>query len=361
MPSQVRILSSPPFLPVGFQYCDIESGEITMMPKLIPPRHRWKFQLANWTTETMKKLLSACVILTVVFCIVSGCDKPPSMPPTLFEAAETGDVVRVKALLAEGAYVNEKVVSPLHVAAENGHKEIVEVLLAHGADVNAKDYNGWTPLHYAVFKGHKEVVEMLLAHGADVNARNTVRDYVRNMGDTSLHMAASGGYKEIAEALLTHGAYANAKNEAGRTPLDEAESKGYKEIVGVIQYYLAEAKRTGSPTELPQETIDSSKNKSKANLAAIAQSGADHYDAILTTYGKPERDDSTEYDDPQPQVVTRILEYRPENVKVALVVNAQLGDPPPYASWKIFGCIDMNTNTKMSIEEATRRLQGRLK
>jgi hypothetical protein len=56
--------------------------------------------------------------------------------------------------------------------------------------------------------------------------------------------------------------------------------------------------------------------ESKTGLISVVQSGADHYGAILAAYGKPERDDSTEYDDPRPLLVTRILEYRPENVKI---------------------------------------------
>lgn len=87
----------------------------------------------------------------------------------------------------------------------------------------------------------------------------------------------------------------------------------------------------------------------------------DQYGRIIAMYGRPERDDSTENDVPSPAIVTRFIEYRPENVKVAFVPIAKFGDPPPFAKWNVIGYIDMNTNTKMSKYEAAERLKGRLR
>jgi len=129
-------------------------------------------------------------------------------------------------------------------------------------------------------------------------------------------------------------------------------------FVGALGLGVFFSSLTRSVNEGPNPKLP---NSVKTELSAIARSAEDHYGAILAAYGKPERDDSTEYDDPRPVAVTRILEYRPQNVKIALVPNARLGDPPPYASWKIVGCIDINTNTKMSIEEATQRLSERIR
>jgi hypothetical protein len=57
--------------------------------------------------------------------------------------------------------------------------------------------------------------------------------------------------------------------------------------------------------------------------------------------------------------VTRIVEYRPENVKIAFIPVSKVGDPPPYLAWKVIGYIDINSNTKMSNEEALTRLARR--
>jgi hypothetical protein len=88
---------------------------------------------------------------------------------------------------------------------------------------------------------------------------------------------------------------------------------------------------------------------------------SDEYGDIIAKYGRPERDDSTEYDTPRPPIVTRIVEYRPENVKIAFIPVGKVGEPPPYYAWKIIGYIDINTNTKMLSEEAAARLGRRSK
>ncbi|MEE8216502.1 MAG: ankyrin repeat domain-containing protein, partial [Acidiferrobacterales bacterium] len=59
---------------------------------------------------------------------------------------------------------------PLHDAAENGDLDKVKRLIGEGADVNARDDYSLTPLHFSAGAGHTAVVELLIAEGADVNA-----------------------------------------------------------------------------------------------------------------------------------------------------------------------------------------------
>ena len=55
---------------------------------------------------------------------------------SLFEAAEKGDIDRVKQLVTEGADINAQITShgetALHIASARGHLKIVELLLAKG-------------------------------------------------------------------------------------------------------------------------------------------------------------------------------------------------------------------------------------
>jgi len=78
----------------------------------------------------------------------------------LINAAENGDVAKVKVLLAKGADVNAKAnngATALIMASQNGHLEVVKALLAKGADVNAKA-NGWTALRIASHQGHSDMI-----------------------------------------------------------------------------------------------------------------------------------------------------------------------------------------------------------
>jgi hypothetical protein len=82
---------------------------------------------------------------------------------------------------------------------------------------------------------------------------------------------------------------------------------------------------------------------------------------IIAKYGKPDRIKSTEYDKPRPPLVTRMLEYKKENVRFTLLANAPMGSPPPYSSWKLIGFQDPRDNSVISAEEVERRMRGRKK
>jgi ankyrin repeat protein len=174
----------------------------------------------------------------------------------IHEAAKSGDLEKVKALLEEnsnlvfGKDTDDR--TPLHWAAARDHKNAAELLLANKANVNAKDDAGWTPLHAGVQFGYKEMAGLLLAHGAEVNAKN-------EDGQTPLHLAARSGSKDLVELLLAHGAQVNAMNnkggkrinstpilndhkeavmnmreDDGRTPLHDAALNGHKDVAELL-------------------------------------------------------------------------------------------------------------------------------
>jgi ankyrin repeat protein len=88
----------------------------------------------------------------------------------LFQAADEGDVARVREL---EALVNERDAegrTALHVAAQRGHVEVVTALVQMGADKEAANAVGARPLHWAAMSGQLEVVRLLLQLGADWDA-----------------------------------------------------------------------------------------------------------------------------------------------------------------------------------------------
>ena len=136
----------------------------------------------------------------------------------IYTAAESGDLVQVKALIkADPALVfrtNDIGDTPLHKAAIGGNKDIVALLLANKADVNAKTPNGLTPLHIAALNGRTDVVAMLLANKADVNAKTT-------NGMTPLDEAVARSHKDVAALLLQHGGRESAPPGSASNPIKD--------------------------------------------------------------------------------------------------------------------------------------------
>lgn len=141
----------------------------------------------------------------------------PVVAPTIFEAAESDDLARVKFLLkGDPNLINNRDSryegTPLHWAAAKNSTNVTQLLLDNNADVNATNTVGETPLHLAALNGHKELTELLLANKADVNAK--AKD-----GATPLHYAAKGGNRAVVELLVDGSTDVNAKDNNGSTPL----------------------------------------------------------------------------------------------------------------------------------------------
>ena len=182
-------------------------------------------------------------------------------PMALIDAADAGDVAKVKQALADGASPNTLdsrmscIMAPEHAltnAVMRGRVEAANVLLDAGANPNelcANFHNG-SVLSYATMRQDVETVKLLIHYGADPNrdrgsSQTPLRlaAYFHNPGllarllnagadpndaDTQgtivLHTLAWRGTPVDIELALKHGANVNQVDLAGRTPLDIAIS-----------------------------------------------------------------------------------------------------------------------------------------
>ena len=188
----------------------------------------------------------------------------------LFAAAARGDAAAIAQLAATSADLGARdgnARTALHVAAFASQRDAMRALVKAGADPNALDgdrydivtiaavandlptltaalelgcsaknitsrYDG-TALIAAAHLGHVEVVRELIRAGAPL-------DHVNNLGWTALIesiVLGDGGPRHTAtlEALVAAGANVNIADRGGTTPLRLATSRGYVEMVGLLE------------------------------------------------------------------------------------------------------------------------------
>jgi hypothetical protein len=188
----------------------------------------------------------------------------------LFAAAARGDAAEIAQLAATSADLGARdgnARTPLHVAAFASQRDAMRALVKAGADPNALDgdrydivtiaavandlptltaalelgcsaknitsrYDG-TALIAAAHLGHVEVVRELIRAGAPL-------DHVNNLGWTALIesiVLGDGGPRHTAtlEALVAAGANANIADRSGTTPLRHATSRGYLQMVRLLE------------------------------------------------------------------------------------------------------------------------------
>lgn len=170
----------------------------------------------------------------------------------IFDAAEAGDIRRVKELIDQGVDVNKPTdemlgidhKTPLYLAAINGHTDIVQLLIANGADINLLNEYGETTLHKAAEEGNEGAVTMLLDMGAKLNLQDCD-------GLTPLLAAAQWGKTAIVRILLDRGASINEKDHYGYTPLHRAVSHGNKATVKLFIARGANIYQRSHKGELP--------------------------------------------------------------------------------------------------------------
>jgi ankyrin repeat protein len=219
------------------------------------------------------------VTLAISFVLASASLALAQTPPNASElrvyaglhaAAAKGDSGEIERLIAAGQNPNAQDAhsrTPLHVAAHLGHGAAAQAMLKGGANPNALDaqrydivtiaavnndvpmlklalaggcdpkaitspYQG-TALIAAAHLGHAEAVRVLIAAGAPL-------DHVNNLGWTALMesiVLGNGGkaHTETLDALVKAGANVNIADRQGVTPLGHAKSRGYGEMVRILE------------------------------------------------------------------------------------------------------------------------------
>ena len=166
-----------------------------------------------------------------------GCLSPLS-GGEIHEAAKSGDVARVRALMDQDPGLltafDEQGKTPLHWATGRGQLEVMKLLLdAYHADVDCKNVNDGTPLHVAASQAQSEAARLLIDRGAKLDATRAAD------GMTPLHIAALKGRKpghlEVARLLLAGGADVNARMKNGATPLVLATFRGNTQMVELLR------------------------------------------------------------------------------------------------------------------------------
>jgi ankyrin repeat protein len=155
----------------------------------------------------VNRMLTTAAILACILSPVSGIAADPSVNEQLLQAAESGSLDQISALLAQGGDVNaedENGRTVLMKAARSVNIEALKLLIDRGADVNAKDEKGFTALmavaeRYADRGRNLEVVKLLVDKGLDVNAKD-------KKGQTALSLASGNNQPEIVQYLKAHGA-----------------------------------------------------------------------------------------------------------------------------------------------------------
>jgi len=82
---------------------------------------------------------------------------------------------------------------------------------------------------------------------------------------------------------------------------------------------------------------------------------------LIQRCGKPDKDDSTENDNPRPPIPSRLIDYKKARLRFAYLPggDTHVGDPPPY-KWKFFGVVDLKTNKAVTAGQLESVLSKRL-
>ncbi len=187
----------------------------------------------------------------------------------LHAAAAKGDVEKIRRIAARGGLDarDGRGRTPLHVAAHARQREAIRALVQAGAALELLDADRYDAVTIAAVAGDEETLRVLLALGASAKlvtsrydgtaliaaahlghagvvrqliAAGAPLDHVNNLHWTALIesiVLGDGGPRHQAtlEALVKAGANLQLADRQGTTPLQLAKSRGYREMVAVLE------------------------------------------------------------------------------------------------------------------------------
>lgn len=165
----------------------------------------------------------------------------------------------------------------LFKAAESGNLVIVRALLECGLDPAQKDISGETPLSAAIRCGNRSVAEALLEITSDPAG------VIDNEGSTLLHKAAWGNLTPIAALLLDKYDFnVDCRDNYGRTP---AHTAAYQGNTRLLKYLLTEKSAVINVRDLDGRTplFSGAYDSNIKTLKLLCELGADM--SIQDKYG----------------------------------------------------------------------------
>ena len=193
---------------------------------------------------SLRTRVAVCLLGMAILGLGGGPESPVA------DAAMSGDLARVRALITSGEDVNVPQpdgMTALHWAAEAGDPDMARELLNAGARTDARTRNGaYTALHLAARTGSDVVIGLLLDAGADVDATTSTGQV------TPLHLAAATGVAAAVRSLLDGGARVDARESAwGQTALIFAASRGRTDAVRALLEAGADPGMTTDVVDIP--------------------------------------------------------------------------------------------------------------
>lgn len=215
-------------------------------------------------------VVSVGILLTA--CTQNGGTSMKQQSGDLLQAVENNDVEKVQEILQDTSYpineTNDKKETPLVIATHHNNIEVAKQLIDAGADINQQDgmqdsaylyagaqgrleiltymiehaqpnqqvYNryGGNTLIPAAEKGHLDNVKLLLQDGnVDIDHQNNF-DYTALIEAVAL-TDGSEVYQQIVKELLAYNANKELRDKYGKTALDYAKEKGYKEMINLLE------------------------------------------------------------------------------------------------------------------------------
>ena len=225
--------------------------------------------------RTGLRLVSAAWLAASLVTVPAGAQVGPSAAEAaaftgLHAAAHRGDVAQIEKLVAAKADVNARASNgrtPLHVAAFARQRDVIRALAKAGADLNLLENDRYDGITIAAVADDEETLRTLLALGANAKlttsrydgtaliaaahlghdgvVRQLIQagaplDHVNNLHWTAVIEAivlGDGGkrHQSSLKALIDARANLQLRDRTGATPLQLAKSRGYGEMVKMLE------------------------------------------------------------------------------------------------------------------------------